>query len=289
MHRNLNLAVWSSLAALVGATATLLACSSDDQRAPSSRWETCNHPGCAPTDASTAKDTAPAGEAGYDGPVTTVKGVLWWLPPPNFSPYAADHPLLQFPATIRAYYVNHDYTATYDPDAGFELSNVPIGYYGILAEDIDGLNGLYSTYWPLELPFAGDTMWLAVIKRPDIDAVLASVTPPLTVNLEKASLLVTVVAAGSTSGAAEIVIAPPKTAEAVLYYVEGKWQRDLATGTGGDGQALIVNMDANPYPGDMMVINYSKVGVGKGKTEKAVPVAQGAITFVYQTESWSAP
>jgi hypothetical protein len=289
MHRNLTLALWTSLAA-VGATAMLVACSSDDDRAPSTRFEDCSTVDCTKKDAGPQKDTGPDVQVTdvktYDGPVTTVHGVLWWLPPPNFNPFATERPLLQYPAMVRAFYKTYDYSATYDPDGGFSLIDVPQGEYGIMAEDIDGKNGLFSTLWPLELPFSG-TMELAVISKPDIDAILASVTPPLTVNPEKAFLLVTVAAGGGVGGGVpDIVLNPPKPAEAVLYFADGKWQRDIATGTGGDGQAMIVNMDASPYPGDYMFLAYSKVGIGKGKTSRSFPVAQGAISFVYQMENW---
>jgi len=298
MHRILSQALWTSLAAL-GAGTWLFACASDDARAPSSRWEDCNHPGCGSTDASPDSDASKEKDSGpdvvqadvakYDGPVKTLTGHLWWMKTPTFNPFSTDHTNLGAPARLRVYYFQHDYTAIYDPDGGFALKDLPYANdLGLLSEDIDGGNGLMSTYWPFGVtPEQGNTLEIGVVAAKDIADILASVTPPLQLDPTKAQVMMTILVSGGNTGVGSILVTPPKPAEAVLYYADDKWQRDLATGTGNDGMALIVNMEATPYPGDLMVFQYNKPPTAKGKTAGFIPVAQGAISIVYQYEAWS--
>lgn len=290
MNRNLTIALWTCLA-LAPALVGWVACASDDGRAPAIGLEQCNHPGCQQSDAGIAQDTGADTTTVtdvdlYDGPRGTVTGKLWWAKGPTFNPQSGDHPFLAQPATVRCFFNKVDYTAVYEPDGGFVLTDLPFAEFGFWAEDIDDKNGLLSTYWPFGVKQASVNAEVAVIARQEVVDILASVSPPLTIDSTKALVLMTIVSQGG-GGVGALVINPPKPAEAVLYYVDDKWQRDLTTGTGGDGMAMIVNMDANPYPGDSMVFTYHKPPTAKGKTEGFVPVAQGAISIVYQWESWT--
>jgi hypothetical protein len=276
-----------------------VACSSGDgPSAPPVGFGTCNHPGCegwgdAADEQVVQWDAKPLSDVEkWDGPRATATGALWHMTTPKFMPPQVDKDggLFTAPAKVRLVANNFEYTADYSPDGGFTLMDVPTGSYRFVAEDIDGQNDVFNTMWRVVIGETND-LQVGVTQKSALEAILASVDPPLTFDPNKAHIIATITrSSGDIAGVSGVRMGKPHAAEAVLYEAEdgtpGKWVRDQESGTGPNGIGIIVNMDASPYPGDAVTIKYNKPG-NIGETPDSFFVCQGAVSRAFWWEAWT--
>ena len=275
-----------------GAVALGVACSSTDgPTAPPINTE-CQGPSCLPgsdaggPETSVKKDAAP--EAAPDVELVSQEGRLFFMQEPLFQPFlSSDTPFLKSPARVSVGAYGKVYTTESDHDGGFKLTDVPrIEGAPMQIEDIDGGAGASTTLWPVNIPSqsAGGAFDIAVLPKAAIDQIVSGVSPPVTLDPNKGHLLVTML--NSTldpTGTAFAKLVPSKAAEAVIYLNAGNsWVRDDPAGTGPSGTALVVNIEAQPFPGETLKIKYTISGqAGAMVIPYALKLAAGAINRVY--------
>jgi hypothetical protein len=112
------------------------------------------------------------------------------------------------------------------------------------------------------------------VKQTTIDAMIASAG--MTRDTQRAQIVVRVNATDGrslfpTSGAT--VVAPGTTA--VAYDAGGTWSRGMSA-TGPSGLALLINVAADPYPGNSTVVS---VSAADNDEQFSFAVAEGAVTY----------
>lgn len=269
------------------------ACSSTDgPTAPPISGE-CQGPSCLPVsdagvpETSTKKDAeAGASETGPDAELVSQEGRLFFMAEPLFEPFlSASTAYLTAPARVSVGAYGSVYSADSDHDGGFKLVNVPkVEGAPMMIEDIDGKAGVISTLWPTNIPSQTGTFDIAVLPRAPIESILSTVTPPITLDPNKGHMLVTMInSVLDPTGTAFAHLQPSRPAEAVIYLTSTKsWVRDDPSGTSNTGVALVVNMDAAPFPGEVIRLKYTVSGQsGVMAIPFDLKLAAGTINRVY--------
>ena len=238
---------------------------------------TCTGGACRP-------DAGPTEDAGYTGPVGTVRGTLFAMASPSFSPFkSSETPSLENPATISLHAYGVRYSADYTLDAGFELVDVPVGSVPLYVEDVDDGNDLMPSLIGVSVTEGVEkTVEVPVTTRSSLETILGGLAEPIELDSDRAQLIVTIMTCSLQGGTpitgAEIV--SPTDSGGVVYETGGQWELNASGGTGSLGTAIVVNVPSDEYPGVGTSLTIVSGGVTQ-TTEDLFWTMQGAVTRVY--------
>jgi hypothetical protein len=220
--------------------------------------------------------------------VATVTGTLFAMEPPSFPPIMTDEPPLAAPAKLHWYAHSHDYVADYTPGEGFQLVDAPanVAAYAVGRDVSDGNGILPSSIGAIAK--SGMRWNVPVVKRASLEEIYQAVTPPQELDPSRAQVLVSIVTCRLRGGLPMpgVRIIVPETAGGVIYDRAGGWIFDRAGATGSLGMAIVVNLVAQPYPGDIITAAYKRDGESEVTTSDKLRYRpfQGGVSRVYLSD-----
>jgi hypothetical protein len=184
-----------------------------------------------------------------------ISGSIGAMTPPKFSPFPIDLVPLDRPAKVHVPLDTTDYVAPYDSVDGWQLKGLPSGNTIVMVEDIDDGNGVLNSVQDAIVQ-ASSPWALFATRRADLQAIYAT-DSAIQLDSEKAQIILSI-SSSDINGSHPIPnlrFAAP-LADAIFFDnadAGSGFGRDPAK-TGPNGLAIIANITAESYPGQVVTL-----------------------------------